>query len=434
MTLRNLFLGGDPCGRVLSARVRTVTLKSATSDPIDPPVPLPRKADRGAGPRRVLAAAFACLMLATVLAGCGGDASDGGALRSSLGKGEGQLALLAWPGLVENGSTDPDINWVESFERDTGCKVTVKTAESAERMRELVRTNAYDGVSASGELSRQLMADGVVAPVNTKLISNYSDVVPGLRNKAWNSLDGQAYGVPQGRTAQLLTYRPDAVTPAPTSLNALYDSSASYKGKVMVPDSALSFADAAILLRATKPELKITNPYALNRTQFTAALDLIRAQTEIANLYWIDYVQQVEALETKKSVIGLASEAVASLVNQRGAKVSTAFPTEGTTGSSDTWMLTKKAAHPSCMYRWMNYVLDAKVNAQVAEYYGVAPSVAKACEFTADKGHCDALHATDEEYYSKVWIATTPMRDCVTGGGSCVEYRDWQRAWEQVRS
>ncbi|MDT7610261.1 MAG: putative spermidine/putrescine transport system substrate-binding protein, partial [Pseudonocardiales bacterium] len=50
-----------------------------------------------------------------------------------LGKPEGQLSVLAWPGYAENGSTDPKINWVTPFEQQTGCKVNVKTfATSAE--------------------------------------------------------------------------------------------------------------------------------------------------------------------------------------------------------------------------------------------------------------------------------------------------------------
>ncbi len=372
------------------------------------------------------------LTLLVTLAGCG-PGGTGSGVRGELGKAEGELALIAWPGLVENGSTDPKVDWVSRFSKRTGCAVTVKTANSVEEMRRLIDTKAYDGISAPGVLSRQLMTDDAVEPINTGLIKNFRDVVPGLRNKPWNSLSGQAYGVPQGRSAALLTWRPDTVSPAPTSLSPLFDPASPQRGKVMVKDEALSLAAVAVALRSAKPELGIENPYALNREQFTAVVEQARIAQSVVNLYWTDYTEQVRALEEGSSVIGLASQSVVSLVEARGTKVRATLPAGGTLGSSDTWMLLRGAKHPSCMYRWMDHVLDLNVNAQVSEYYGQAPSVARACGVTTDRGFCDTFHATDEAYYRNVWMATTPQRSCVVGGGrACVDYADWQRAWRQL--
>ena len=32
-------------------------------------------------------------------------------------------------------------------------------------------------------------------------------------------------------------------------------------------------------------------------------------------------------------------------------------------------MLAAKAAHPNCMYKWMDYIVSPKINAAVAEYW-----------------------------------------------------------------
>ncbi len=62
------------------------------------------------------------LALAACGGGGGGAAAPGGgqgappggtAYAGPVGKGEGKLSVLAWPGYAENGSTDPKINWVE---------------------------------------------------------------------------------------------------------------------------------------------------------------------------------------------------------------------------------------------------------------------------------------------------------------------------------
>ena len=44
-----------------------------------------------------------------------------------LGAGEGAGHMLAWPGYAEDGSNDPKVDWVTPFEKQTGCKVDVKT-------------------------------------------------------------------------------------------------------------------------------------------------------------------------------------------------------------------------------------------------------------------------------------------------------------------
>jgi len=85
--------------------------------------------------RRWLAFAVLTLALAAfTAAGCGGDDSDGGSAGSGdesdalkkVGKGEGQVNLIAWAGYVEDGSTDPKVDWVSDFEQKTGCQVNVK--------------------------------------------------------------------------------------------------------------------------------------------------------------------------------------------------------------------------------------------------------------------------------------------------------------------
>ena len=45
----------------------------------------------------------------------------------ALGKGEGIVDIVAWPGYIERGDTDKNFDWVSGFEANTGCKVRVKT-------------------------------------------------------------------------------------------------------------------------------------------------------------------------------------------------------------------------------------------------------------------------------------------------------------------
>ncbi len=111
----------------------------------------------------------------------------------------------------------------------------------------------------------------------------------------------QPYGVPHGRGANLLMYRTDVVTPAPTSWGAVFDPNSPYKGKITAYDSPIYIADAALYLMKTKPELEIQNPYALDDTQFNAAIDLLKQQNAIIGEYWSDYTKEIQAFKSGDS-------------------------------------------------------------------------------------------------------------------------------------
>ena len=55
----------------------------------------------------------------------------------------------------------------------------------------LMKTGAYDGVSASGNASVPMMIAGDVAPMDTDLIPNYADVQEGLKDQDYNSWTGR---------------------------------------------------------------------------------------------------------------------------------------------------------------------------------------------------------------------------------------------------
>lgn len=372
------------------------------------------------------------LLGVVTLAACGGD--SGGEGLSELGEGEGAVNLVAWAGYVEDGSTDPNVDWVSDFEAETGCEVNVKIGNSSDEMVELMQSGEYDAVSASGDATLRLIAGGDVVPVNTDLIPNYADVFEGLKNKPWNSVDGKAYGVPHGRGANLLVYNTEAGA-APSSIVDMFSPDSPYAGKISVYDSPIYIADAAIYLMATQPDLGITNPYALDQTQFDAAIAALETQKGIVGQYWALYTDQQAALEKGSVTLGTTWQVIVNLAKANGAKIDATLHNEGATGWSDTWMVSSKAKHPNCAYKWLNHIISAKANAGVAEWFGEAPSNAKSCALTADPNHCSTFHADDEDYFSKVYYWTTPTKECLDGRDvECVPYSEWVNAWNKLRA
>jgi putative spermidine/putrescine transport system substrate-binding protein len=353
---------------------------------------------------------------------------------SSLGRTEGEVNLIAWAGYVEDGSDDPKVDWVSGFEKRTGCQVHARTAASSDEMVKLMKTGQYDAVSASGDASLRLIASGDAAPVNTRLVPNYRYVFAGLKDGAWNSVDGQMYGIPHGRGANLLMYNTEKVKPAPTSWSAVFDDASRYKGRVTAYDSPIYLADAALYLKATEPELGIKNPYALDRKQFDAAVALLKRQNADIGEYWSDYLKEVSAFRSGDSVVGTTWQVIANLAADEGAPVEAVVPKEGSTGWSDTWMVSAKAKHPNCAYKWLDWIVSPEVNAQVAEYFGEAPAQTLACQHTADKHFCATYHALDGAYANRIHYWTTPQKNCVDGSGSnCTTYSEWVSRWQDIK-
>ena len=107
---------------------------------------------------------FTLATCVALVVGCSSSGSGGDKPKQleSVGDGEGQLNLIAWAGYVEDGSTDPKVDWVTPFEQKTGCEVNVKIGNTSDEMVTLMRTGRYDGVSASGDATLRLIAGGDV--------------------------------------------------------------------------------------------------------------------------------------------------------------------------------------------------------------------------------------------------------------------------------
>ena len=380
--------------------------------------------------------------LAFAAAGCGGGGSSSASedwqvsgLGSTLGeiqtkaKDEGQTNLVIWADYAHK-------SWADDFTKQTGCKVVTKDGASSDDMVDLMATGAYDGVSASGDATSRLIAKGDVAPVNFDLMPNYADVFEGLKNTSYNSADGVGYGVPHGRGPNVLVFRNDILPADTNSWAPIWDGSQA--GKLSIWNGQSFIADAAIYLKATQPDLNITNPYELDEDQFTAAVDLLKKQKGEIGKYWdgVTYADQVTTFKSGETTVGTTwPYQVGLMAAEKPPLTVTALkPKEGTTGWSDTWMISTKAAHPNCTYLWMNYIISPQANAEVAEWFGEAPSNAKSCDLTTNPNHCADFHATDEAWWEDVYYWDTPKSDCGDDRGEvCKTYEDWQAAWTEIK-
>ena len=357
-------------------------------------------------------------------------------MRKEVGAGEGELNIVAWPGYIERGESDKAYDWVTSFEKETGCKVNVKTAATSDEMVTLMNQGGFDLVTASGDASLRLIAGKKVQPINIDLIPNWKNVDQRLQSAAWNTVDGVHYGTPYQWGPNVLAYNTNVFKEAPKSWSVVFEEQnlpdgKSNKGRVQAYYGAIYIADAAVYLMKTKPELGIKNPYELSKDQYAAAIDVVTKQRALVGRYWGDAAVQVDDFKNEGVVASSSWPYQVNLLQADKKPIASTIPEEGATGWSDTTMMHAASAHPNCAYLWMNHSLDAKVQGDVAAWFGSVPAVPAACkgnELLTDAG-CDTNGYGN---FDKIWFWRTPIGKC-EAEGTCVPYSQWSKDFVAVQ-
>jgi putative spermidine/putrescine transport system substrate-binding protein len=393
---------------------------------------------RGLGRVRVWLAVASVLMLVAAACSKGGGGSSASTQPTvfkydASAQGEGQLNLIAWPYYTEKAIR-------QEFEQETGCQINpVKYANTSDEMVNLMRLQGgtlYDGVSASGDATRRLIGNGDVAPVDVTSFPEYGNVMQSLQAPAHNTTNGVHYGVPYEWGPNILMFNTDVVKPAPTSWATVFDPNSPYAGKITVYDSPIYIADAAMYLMNHQPDLGIRDPYELTQTQLEAAVAVLKGQKPNVKKYWSLAADEIDLFTSGELVVGTAWPYQVSVLQSDNQPVDATIPSEGATGWADTWMMSKNAQHPNCMYKWMDWASTPEVQAQVAEFYGATPSNTKSCDIiTADLGAkaAEPYHCGDDAFVHQLFLWKTPLADCGDGKNDCVDYSVWQQKWTEIK-
>lgn len=396
----------------------------------------------------------ACSKTSSSSVGSGGGGITPARTYSSIGAPEGQLNLIAWNGYTEDGSNDPNYNWVTPFEKQTGCKVNVKYADTSDEMVTLMRQGGgsqYDGVSASGDATNRLIAGGDVGAIDPSLFPALQDVIAPLSpttgtNNSHYVVNGSVYGVPYMYGPNFLMYNTKVVKPAPTSWDITFEPTINgqpnpYAGHVTAYGGAIYMADAAMYLMKKDPSLGITDPYELTSTQLDAVVTLLKAQKPLITKYWSAYTDEIDGFVNGSMDVGTAWP-VNLTYAKADAPVAAVIPSEGVTGWADTWMISANAPHPNCMLKWMAYTLQPSVQAQVGLWYGAAGSNTKSCALIAKgygKGGAAIVKTVeysfcgDATFLNSIYLWKTPTSDCGDSRGqTCMDYSVWQQKWTEI--
>ncbi|MFZ4826794.1 MAG: ABC transporter substrate-binding protein [Phototrophicaceae bacterium] len=358
------------------------------------------------------------------------NAQDG-MMMMEMGEPEGQVTIVSWAGYVERGATDPAFDWVTDFEAETGCMVTNKVAATSDEMVALMNEGGFDLVTASGDASLRLVAGKRVQPINVDLIPSWSTVDERLQEAPWHYVDGMHYGVPYQWGSNVLMYSTEVFgdTP-PDSWSVTFEEQTlpdgeSNAGRVQAYDGAIFIADAALYLMHHNPELGITDPYSLDRTQFDAALNLLRQQRELVGRYWHDAFIQIDDFTNEGVAASGSWPFQVNLLVGAGAPIASTVPVEGATGWADTTMMSVDSPNPNCAYLWLEHSINPKLQGDLAAWFGSVPSVLAACEGNELLGE-SGCETNGLGNFDRIAFWRTPTATCADGRGDvCVPYYEW---------
>lgn len=357
---------------------------------------------------------------------------------ASLGTGEGSLRLLTLPGYVEDGNTDPRVDWVSSFAKRTGCKVTYTQVSNSQQLVQKFESgngSNYDGALAPADAGARLIANNDVAPLNTQLLAGYTAIDPHLRTAAGVSSAGKAYGVPFAWSPYTLGYNSSSVTTAPAGWGALFNPALArqHGGKISLPDDPFTIAQVALYLRSAQPGLQISNPYELTARQLGAVEGVLQSVRSTDTRFWKSDQDAVTQFGGGGAVLGSVLPRTVSALARAGQPVSSASPAQGTTGQLESWMTSAAAPDPNCMYQWLTWSVTEFVQRLVAAWLGVAPVNPAACDALGSR-FCGLYHANDPAYLGSVYFQRLPVANCGNGKNDCTTWADWQNAWNKLRS
>ena len=248
-------------------------------------------------------------------------------------------------------------------DRQSGCKVNAQIFGTSDEAFTLFSTNPeqFDVISASGDASLRLVRGGFVQPVNLDLFKSYPDIFQALKNKPYNTVDGVHYGVPHGRGSNLLMWRTDQVTPAPTTWAADVRPGQRLQGQRLRradlhrrrgrrPDE-----DQA---RARDQEPVRARRHPVRRRRSTCSSSRSRRSPSTGSTTSSRWTTSEPA--TRTSARPGRSSPTCSRARRRRSRSRSSSRPKGATGWSDTWMINSKTKNLACAYAFIDYLVVAR--------------------------------------------------------------------------
>ena len=301
------------------------------------------------------------------------------------------LKMIIWEGYADDLYRKP-------FEDANDATVSFTEAGTGDEMYAQMKDSDgknYDMVSASSDLPKRLSDAGLLAEIDTAKLTNYNDLWDQFKTPDYITFDSKLYGVNFAWGPTLMIHNPDVVTTAPTSWRALTDEQ--YKGKISTWNYPLQIAQYALLLDPVPDDV-----YVLTDEQLAQIKDILVAQRPLVRKYWDLGGELSDLWANGEVVIADGWTWITNTIKAANGKIEETIPSEGVTGWSDSWVISKAAKNYDLALKWADWMIGLEGQVGLTEIMGYSITNKKAAASLPEDTQ-KALRLTDvETEYAKI--------------------------------
>lgn len=291
-----------------------------------------------------------CMTMAVSMAGCGGSSSSATAEVADGPYAGQELNVFLWPEYI------PD-SVIGDFEDAFGVKVNVSTYSSNEEMLSKLENSAdgtYDIINPSDYMVEYMAGESLLAELDMDILTNYSNLDPAYLGQFYDPDD--KYAVPFAPGEIIVAYNKDLVPDGIDSLSDLF---------------ADEFASSLVVLDDPKIVIGMVNKslgYSLNETDESNLAETKDAMMALKdNIYSLKFEGTQDMLVTGECAAGYIFNGSVAYAQMDSDSIGYLYPEEGSYIWIDTLCIPANSAKQDLANEFINYILDAEVDAKIRE-------------------------------------------------------------------
>ncbi|MGQ9692059.1 MAG: polyamine ABC transporter substrate-binding protein [Thermaceae bacterium] len=284
-------------------------------------------------------------------------------LLSSLAWGQSTLYFLNWADYI------PD-SVVRAFEKKEGVRVVIDTFESPEAMLAKLRAGAdleYSLVVAPDYYVLQMARLGLILPLDKSRLPNLKHLDPSFKDPPYDP--GGRYSVPYQWGTTGLGYREDLVKGKVDSYAVLFDPKRQV-GPFLLLDEMRETIGAA--LKYLGYSANTTDPQALGKAK------TLLISTKRRSLGFAGGLEAINRILGGDAALSLAYSGDVFQARAEDRRLRYVIPKEGGTLWTDALVILKRGPAQGLAYRFINFLLEPEIAAEISNYTRYASPVASA--------------------------------------------------------
>lgn len=280
---------------------------------------------------------------------------------------DGEVRLLTYEGYA-------DPAWAKEFTDQTG--IAVKTTYVGGVDEEIAKMKAaggkdYDVVAVDTASLKTFADQKLIDVIDQTQVPNLSNLLPEFKDMSNANIDGKIYGIPFAWGSLGLVYDKKTFPTTPTSWSVLWDPK--YKGKIISLDDANNCVNFAAIA------LGIKQPFQLTDEQFAAVKQKLVDFKHNLLTYYAGFDEGTTIWSENNVVLMFAmGESNAIKLKEKGFDVGYTIPQEGAVGWLDNMTVSSGSPNKANAYKWINFVYQKKIGADLTKKTGWASTTAPA--------------------------------------------------------